>query len=218
MASPHQSLLLFKLVSSSGAAYRESEDARTTIAFASYLEFLKQTPMSLLRLPCELLLLVAEFLETEEDINALSQVNRVLHAVINPYLYRFNAWNSESSALVWAAAHGVEDTAWISIREGAFPDAGDESGLTAMSIAAMNGHEEMVHLLLETGKVDLNAVDFELGRGPLGWAAGNGHAGVVQLLLESGLVDVNSSDSLFLTPLTLAAQSGDEAEIGRAHV
>ncbi|KAF7623159.1 hypothetical protein AFLA_010468 [Aspergillus flavus NRRL3357] len=169
--------------------------------------------MSLLRLPCELLLVVAEFLETEEDINALSQVNRVLHAVINPYLYRFNAWNSESSALVWAAAHGVEDTAWISIREGAFPDAGDESGLTAMSIAAMNGHEEMVHLLLETGKVDLNAVDFELGRGPLGWAAGNGHAGVVQLLLESGLVDVNSSDSLFLTPLTLAAQSGDEAVV-----
>lgn len=68
--------------------------------------------------PSELLLLLVTFLEAEGDINSLSQTNRQLHTLLNPYLYQLNTRNS-SSALLWAAKNRSEATAQISIQEGA---------------------------------------------------------------------------------------------------
>ncbi len=42
-------------------------------------------------------------------------------------------------------------------------------------------HEAVVKLLLETGKVDIDAKD-KSGRTPLSWAAEKGHVAVVKLL------------------------------------
>ncbi|PWY83426.1 hypothetical protein BO70DRAFT_395872 [Aspergillus heteromorphus CBS 117.55] len=66
--------------------------------------------MTLLALANELLLLIAETLESEKDINAVVQTNHRLYALLNPYLYQHNRRHSGSSALRWAATAGQVST------------------------------------------------------------------------------------------------------------
>jgi ankyrin repeat protein len=67
----------------------------------------------------------------------------------------------------------------------------NRSGQTALSWAAMGGHEAMVELLLEKGAdMECRSNDY---RKPLWWAAKKGHKAVVKLLLEKGAdVECNS--------------------------
>lgn len=65
----------------------------------------------LVDLPSELLLSIADNLESERDINALAPANRRLYEVLNAYLYRHNALWCQCSALIWAAKEGLETTA-----------------------------------------------------------------------------------------------------------
>jgi hypothetical protein len=53
-----------------------------------------------LHLPTELLLLVANFLEAERDINSLAQTNKRIYFLVNPYLYQHNSLRLASSALL----------------------------------------------------------------------------------------------------------------------
>ena len=53
-------------------------------------------------------------------------------------------------------------------------------------VAAENGHEAVLKLLLEKDSVDLDSKDTFYGRTPLWWAATNGHEAVVKPLLEKG--------------------------------
>lgn len=79
------------------------------------------------------------------------------------------------------------------------------TGRTPFSYAAENGHEEVVKLLLGTGKVDINskaAQDF--GQTPLSYAAKNGHEGIVKLLLDTGKVEINTFNGFNQTPFYLA--------------
>jgi ankyrin repeat protein len=132
--------------------------------------------MILLYLLNELLLSLATFLEAEKDINSLCRTDRRLHALLNPYLYRHNSLDSGSSALQWASEHGNQGTARISIQEGASINATDSSGRTPLYWAALNGHEAVVKLLLETGQVAVDSKDYH-GQTPLSWAARNGREG-----------------------------------------
>ena len=54
-------------------------------------------------------------------------------------------------------------------------------GSTALHVAAMEGHPEVVQLLLEAGFQDVARE----GRTALHWASGRGHLEVVRLLLEA---------------------------------
>ncbi|KAL2864007.1 ankyrin repeat domain-containing protein [Aspergillus lucknowensis] len=112
--------------------------------------------MTLLELPQELLLAIASFLEAERDINSLSRTNTQLHALLNPYLYRQNARTSNSSALLWAAVHGRENTARFSLQCGANIAAFDPRGFTPLMIACQLGHVGVVELLAAQDDVNLN--------------------------------------------------------------
>lgn len=166
----------------------------TSLSFLQNVRTSKTRSTSLLHLLTEVLLLLVSFLETERDVNWLSQSSRWIYSLLNPYLYRQNSLNFESFALLWAAEHGNEATARLSIRGGANVAVTDKEGRTPLTWAATKGHEAVVQLLLETGKVDVNNKD-GIGRTLLCWAAMNGHDAVVKMLLETGKVDVDSAGS-----------------------
>ncbi len=73
--------------------------------------------------------------------------------------------------------------------------------------AAKKGHEDVVRLLLDTGKTDLDARDND-DQTPLLWAARKGHKAIVKLLLATEKVDVNTKDKDSWTPLSWATEGG----------
>lgn len=165
----------------------------------------------LFHLPTELILEVGAYLEAEKDINSLCQTSRRLYSILNPHLYRINS-RSSPSALTWAVLCGIESTARISIENGAEVGWKDLGGYGLLTLATQRSHIEIIRLLLQTGKVDVDLKD-NGGRTPLSWAAEFGEEGVVELLLGTGSVDVNLKDNQGRTPLSWAAENGNEGVV-----
>jgi len=90
-------------------------------------------------------------------------------------------------------------------------NATDKDGRVPLSLAARNGQETMVKLLLDSGKVDADLED-GVGRTPLSWAAANGHKAVVNLLLDKG-AKLESMPINGRTALSWAAGNGHEAVV-----
>jgi hypothetical protein len=90
-------------------------------------------------------------------------------------------------------------------------NAANEYGQTPLLLAAVNGHEAVVKLLLDKG-ADLETND-KYGQTPLLMAAWNGHEAVVKLLLDKG-ADLETNDKEYWqTPLSWAARNGHEAVV-----
>ncbi|KAF2864829.1 hypothetical protein BDV95DRAFT_555376, partial [Massariosphaeria phaeospora] len=83
----------------------------------------------------------------------------------------------------------------------------DKNYWTRFEWAAGNGNKNVAMLLLQTGKIDMNAKDSN-GATPLIWAAEYGQKDTVELLLSVGKADVEAKDSEGRTPLIWAAQDG----------
>ena len=81
------------------------------------------------------------------------------------------------------------------------------AGFQPLTIAAIEGHTEIVKLLL---KIDTIDVDYAGSghRTPLSYAAHHGHVEVVKLLLDTNKVNVNHQDFRGWTPLFHAAKRG----------
>ncbi|QMW45818.1 hypothetical protein G4B11_009273 [Aspergillus flavus] len=195
--------------------------------------------MHLLRLPNELLQLVADNLSTDADLNALIQTHNRFYHLLKTYLFEHNVRYGESSALVWAAAHGHIEIAKKSLRAKA--DANALSPLhrsifklnlctcpsillpadhacewcptdgrhrsTPIMLAAMNGHKEIVELLVHHG-ADINR---QVGGvcTPILGAIGHGNVDVVEYLLIAGVnLDVTLDGFWDYDPLELAAHEG----------
>src|SRR5690242_17594853 len=104
--------------------------------------------MPLLDLENGLVLCISEYLESESDINAFSQSNCRLHDLLNVHLYRHNVQQLRSSGLLWAAEHGQAATAQRFLEEGADIPANGQWQRMPLTLAARNGHEAVVKLLL----------------------------------------------------------------------
>jgi ankyrin repeat protein len=91
-------------------------------------------------------------------------------------------------------------------------DSKNDYGRTPLSYAAERGHEAVVKLLLDIGKVDADS-DTGNGRAPLSWAAERGHEAVAKLLLEKGAYVDSREGWSSPTPLSLAVEHGHEAVV-----
>ncbi len=101
--------------------------------------------------------------------------------------------HTEVIPLFWAATRGGEENRLLSyiiysLRKdhlSSVIDSEDWMGMTPLTIAAQQGFETSVVLLLEIGKASVNLETFT-GRVPLSEAARYGHMNVVKILLEFG--------------------------------
>ena len=82
-------------------------------------------------------------------------------------------------------------------------------GFTGLHGAAYLGCVEITAALLESGKWDVMAADFN-GNTAITWAARRGHEGVVRVLLERSDINPNKADKWGQTPLLWAAVNGHE--------
>ncbi|USP79227.1 Arp, Ankyrin repeat protein [Curvularia clavata] len=83
----------------------------------------------------------------------------------------------------------------------------DKDYWTRFQWAAENGNRNVLELLLQAGKVDVEAQNSD-GRTPLMQAAGAGHIDTVEVLLSIGKADVNAKTSVGSTALTMAVGYG----------
>ena len=74
-------------------------------------------------------------------------------------------------------------------------------------MAAKHGYKGIARFLIETGQVNMDAMDSN-GRTPLFLAAQRGYEGIVKLLVETRQVNINARDNNGWTPFFLAAVRG----------
>lgn len=107
--------------------------------------------MSLLCFPNELLLIVAENLDTK-DLNSLLKTCRHLAALLTPLLRKIAFQDKDgTTALHWAAAKGHGPLVTLLLENGAAIDGQDTSGRAPLQCAVEGGHVETVRLLLDHG-------------------------------------------------------------------
>ncbi|KAL4942572.1 ankyrin repeat-containing domain protein [Aspergillus oleicola] len=116
--------------------------------------------MPLLSLPSELILLIAEKMDSERDINAFSQTNKLVNSITTDFLYNNNVQNHNSTALIWASKRGRSDIARRILGYGANVDTRDNCGMTPFLYAAKKQHLDMTRLLLDHG-ADIHAMIIE---------------------------------------------------------
>ncbi|ESU15233.1 hypothetical protein FGSG_08155 [Fusarium graminearum PH-1] len=107
--------------------------------------------------------------------------------------------------LIWAAMNGYTATVEVLLEHGADANSREKYGRTALSMAAEEGHESIVSLLLATEGVDADSRDSE-EQSPLYHAACNGHMAIFDILLSTGKVDLNAESNNHLTPGSEAIQ------------
>ncbi|KAL6900174.1 putative ankyrin repeat protein [Trichoderma evansii] len=93
------------------------------------------------------------------------------------------------TALHYASEKNMASEAKILLDRGANPDARNHRGWSPLNFAAARGNTEMVRLLLETGKVDVNLCP-EDGQPPLAAAAVKGYNNIFDMLISHPDIDI----------------------------
>lgn len=144
----------------------------------------------ILNFPNDILLLVADEVETESDLSSLTKTCRHLYGLLSDKLHRDNIRYHNSSALFWGMRHSRFDTMQRMLDVGADIDSTEE-GQTLLYHAACDGHLAMVKFLLERGA----SHQFRKDRlqTPLCAAAVAGHTDIVQILLDHEVLEENET-------------------------
>ncbi|KAF7183608.1 hypothetical protein CNMCM7691_003887 [Aspergillus felis] len=164
--------------------------------------------MSLLVLPNEMFLSIAQSLDCARDISSLARVNKRTYWVLVSTLYHFNIQQQEASALHWAAKNGRPLMAVTMLVEYHYDVNAIYLTNTPLVDAVIHGSTTVVDVLLARPHVDVN---FQNKRGEcaLWWAAYLGHTDIVELLLRCDDIEVDIADREgCLTPLSLAVVGG----------
>ena len=129
------------------------------------------------------------------------------------YFHEFSDQPGYTTALHITARFGLVHLSamWLtpSADNGGTANLKDISGRTPLSIAADQGHEEVVKLLLARNDVEVDSMDGDSCT-PLSNAADQGHEEVVKLLLTRNDVEAGLKDNAGRTPLSKAAYGGHE--------
>jgi ankyrin repeat protein len=150
------------------------------------------------------------------DGNASSPTRRDscgYHGVSPAGFFRFDL--ADPKILVPAATQGDVDGVAAALANPLLESTNDtgNTGHTALTAAAANGHAEVVSALLADSRTNPHKRSNNRFSAML-WAATNGHAKVVRRILEDGRVDPNETTGFGRTALHLAA-SGGHAEVVR---
>jgi ankyrin repeat protein len=124
----------------------------------------------------------------------------------------YDEHDKQKTILYWAADFGCTSVVELLKSSAVNMDARTEMGYTPLVLAARNGHEAVVRVLLDIPGVDVNSSD-KYDATVLSLAAHDGHEAVVRLLLNVPGVDVNLSDKDGDAPLSAAVLNGHEAVV-----
>lgn len=165
-------------------------------------------PVSLLALANELLLSIADSLDSERSINAIARTNRRLYLLLNDYLYKHNVIKGASSAVWWAAKCGQSGSVVKSIAQAGNVNVQWNGFLKSRRfgyLASMDGEARVVDLLKR------NRCSYCT---PIYLAILSGHEKVADLLIENG-ADIESCLGPWANPLQAAAQCGQLLAVRR---
>ncbi|KAI5843834.1 ankyrin repeat-containing domain protein [Morchella snyderi] len=147
----------------------------------------EEKPLSFLDLPNEILLLIAESLESPLHISRLLQTSRRLTSLLTPLLHQHGVRDKDGiPALHWAARRGHVGLVRTLLQKGINVDLTDPQhrGWTALHLAAEE-HESVVRVLLEYG-ANVSFRD-RFDETPLYRATSRpDNLGIVKMLLEAG--------------------------------
>ncbi|KAK2791579.1 hypothetical protein FQN52_004770 [Onygenales sp. PD_12] len=163
--------------------------------------------MTLDDLPTEMVLSIADQLDSQRDINSLSQINRRFNNILTPYLYRYNVRYCESSALSWAVTALNLETAKQALDAGADVNAPGRTRffgrLSAFHLAAESRRNiKRRSIKMKKGESQGN-YDKRVGKAPC-----KANDSMLKLLLERG-ADINSISMYGWSALAVAVRQRD---------
>jgi hypothetical protein len=137
--------------------------------------------------------LISTFLKNQAKVSASSQ------ALMVSKEYRYGDYSKgvpkQLIKVRLAAYFGLTEMTSILLKIGYQSDCKNTYGQTPLSLAAENGHETVVRLLVDRADINADSKD-EDGQTPLSRAAANGQEAVVSLLVDSRLPNANDTAQL----------------------
>ena len=181
------------------------------------------------QLPLELLILSAQSLHNQRDINALVRTNKTLHHALYDFLCRFNVEHHQSSALLWAARNGDTGLVTRMLDAGASISAferptevtyGPDDSVELYKVnpllaAAQGGHIETLKAMLSEKRPGRACSPAQL-RTVLHWAIRSHVSNLVELMIENNApLHPAGDDCQALSALGVAVGSGNNSVVPR---